>query len=120
MRDKLVDSSFIRVDSPSHSPSDRDSPTLRGRPTLSGVRDSEKMDDIEPCTHLRSGPPAFQQDRRPQEVVRHQVIRKYPPVRLGTISTSLEDVSRRRRDAGSFSAASNFVIDERTHARHIR
>jgi len=48
MRDELVDSPFIRVDSASHSSSsDRDSPVLRGRLTLSGVRDSKAMDDSE-------------------------------------------------------------------------
>jgi len=46
MRDKLVNSPFILVDSASpSSSSDRDSPILRGRITLSGVRDSKAMDD---------------------------------------------------------------------------
>jgi hypothetical protein len=48
MRDELVDSPFIRVDSASSSSSsDQDGPILRGRLTLPGVRDSKAMDDSE-------------------------------------------------------------------------
>ena len=48
MRDDLVDSPFIRVQSTSQSSlSDRDSPILRGRLALSGVRESKTMDDSE-------------------------------------------------------------------------
>ena len=45
MRDDLVDSPFIQVESTSQSSSsDRDSPILRGRLALSGVRDSRQWD----------------------------------------------------------------------------
>lgn len=63
MRDELVDSPFIRVDSASQSSSsDRDSPILRGRLTLSGVRDSRAMDDSE------SWRSSFYQASRPMSV----------------------------------------------------
>ena len=48
MRDELVDSPFIRVDSaPPSSLSGRDSPILRGRLELSRVRDSKEIDGRE-------------------------------------------------------------------------
>ena len=63
MRDELVDSPFIRVDSASHSSSsDQDSPILRGRLTLPGVRDSKAMDDSE------SWRSSFYQASRPMSV----------------------------------------------------
>ena len=46
MRDDLVDSPLIRVESMSQSSlSDRDSPILRSRLALSGVRDSKAVDE---------------------------------------------------------------------------
>jgi hypothetical protein len=63
MRDELVDSPFIRVDSASSSSSsDQNSPILRGRLTLSGVRDSKAMDDSE------SWRSSFYQASRPMSV----------------------------------------------------
>ena len=63
MRDKLVDSPFIQVDSVSHSSSsDQDSPILCGRLALSGVRDSKAMDDSESWRSL------FYQTSRPMSV----------------------------------------------------
>lgn len=63
MRDDLVDCPFIRVDSTSpSSSSERDSPILRGRLTLSGVRDSRAMDDSE------SWRSSFYQASRPMSV----------------------------------------------------
>jgi hypothetical protein len=63
MRDELVDSPFIRIDSASHSSSsDQDSPILRSRLTLSGVRDSKAMDDSE------SWRSSFYQASRPMSV----------------------------------------------------
>ena len=63
MRDDLVDSPFIRVDSASQSSSsDRDSPLPRGRLALSGVRDSKAMDDSE------SWRSSFYQASRPMSV----------------------------------------------------
>jgi len=64
MRDELVDSPFIRVDSASQSSSssEQDSPILRGRLTLSGVRDSKAMDDSE------SWRSSFYQASRPMSV----------------------------------------------------
>jgi len=63
MQDKPVDSPLIRVDSASHSSSsDRDIPILRGRITLSGVRDSKAMDDSE------SWRSSFYQASRPMSV----------------------------------------------------
>jgi len=63
MRDELLDCPFIRVDSSSpSSSSERDSPILRGRLTLSGVRDSKVMDDSE------SWRSSFYQASRPMSV----------------------------------------------------
>jgi len=63
MRDELVDSPFIRVDTASHSSSSgQDSPVLRGRLTLSGFRDSKAMDDSE------SWRSSFYQASRPMSV----------------------------------------------------
>ena len=64
MRDDLVDSPFIQVDSASQSLSpDRDSPLPRGRLALSGgVHDTKAMDDSE------SRRPSFYQASRPTPV----------------------------------------------------
>lgn len=63
MRDELVDSPFIRVDTASRSSSSgQDSPVLRGRLALSGVRDSKAMDDSE------SWRSSFYQASRPMSV----------------------------------------------------
>jgi hypothetical protein len=59
-------------------------PLSAGRPTLSGVRDSEKMDDIETLHTSPQWSPGLPTRPTSSGSGRHQVIRKYPPVRLGT------------------------------------
>ena len=98
MRDELVDSPFIRVDSASpSSSSEQDSPILRGRLMLPGVRDSRAMDVSE------SWRSSFYQASRPMSVANDND---------ADFSLILDETSNLNAGAFTFDPALDFFTQE--------